>query len=528
MTCLLCSLSTISAEQITWTGAYWFDNDWSSPGNWNLNRIPDTDDDVVIPSDEGNVVYDRSFDRIKSLYIFTGSSLLIKANTELQVFNGDSYGVVIQEDAAIRNSGYLGIDNAMDFSLLNSGAFYNSGSIYINSENATGFDNSGVLVNNENSNIQFLKTDRWAIINRETGLFINDGEARMLRNGTGGSFWCGGVLGNTEDGNVIFEEDNPGQLFVVSEGVHNEGNISFGPALGKSICIRIEANHKLINYTSGIIRIRGKSTTGIRIASNATLDNWGAVEYLNQSGSSTAFAVKGSATINNFADATIYSSQARIGIDMASNARINNHGQIEILNGNTNIVNSGDLINQESGELLLRGGRIGINNFLLGLCKNDGGRIEVQNHSFRSIRNVGTFLNESCAYLEVEDVVFNAGIFRNKGWMLNPEPGGSHLYNAAKIINSAVLNDPYNRFSQALHNEGIWIKSLGNMEANEGYLEALDIAYIGSYESSSWYLEASQNTLAGVYDIYSNTFYPNTNAVGADYLYAEFTNSKWD
>ncbi len=85
------SVSTSQGATITWTGNAG-DNSWHTPGNWNLNRVPGTGDDVVLPSlsDPLPVSYTTGSTSIHSLVShmmlqLTGGTLQVTSTSDLLV-----------------------------------------------------------------------------------------------------------------------------------------------------------------------------------------------------------------------------------------------------------------------------------------------------------------------------------------------------------------------------------------------------------------------------------------------------------
>jgi len=128
--------------------------------------------------------------------------------------------------------------------------------------------------------------------------------------------------------------------------------------------------------------------------------------------------------------------------------------------------------------------------------------------------------NASGAKLEFSRgiVTYNNSLFANDGFLFS---FGTNYMSTDNIENNGVLHDPNSTISTAIDNQQVVVRPFtGTLTVGTPYANALDLGALDNVTINGWHIGSSSNSpVAGTYDDANNTFTPNNNAVGRNFLF---------
>lgn len=230
--------------------------DWEDPANWDKNRVPNINDDVII--DGAYNVTLESNTTIQSLRLRNGASLTIAASYTLTVFNNGSDGVKIENTGGTLTvngtlNSYDHSDNGIELDSL--------GAVMIINGTVNTYDNDyGVFL--QDACVLTLNGTLNSYLNGNDGIKLNGDGATLTVNGTLNSYE------NTKDGidvdggnflvipssGEIYSNDNISDGIIFHETVTNDGLISISNP-GK-VGLNTGGNNNFL-YNYGIITVVG-------------------------------------------------------------------------------------------------------------------------------------------------------------------------------------------------------------------------------------------------------------------------------
>jgi hypothetical protein len=416
---LLCTFSVHSQSTIIFTGGGNDGGLWSNPANWNLIRVPATNDNVFIGGGSVVTINDPlTFDfNIESYGDITVNTLVVN---EKSILSGGS--LTFSPSAGFINHGNFqnfnqAVFNGMAFFTNDFGAtFINSGTFTLQ----TLLDNHGDLTNNGTldalagtlttqgsfQNNQVLQTKSLRVLPGST--FTNAFGSHLTVTGTGMGILVEGTLNNFGD-------------------ILNNGDLSI--------------QNMLVNVGSLV------SSGDVTVAPDATLNNNGGTvnnegNFSNQGTVSNIHLVTNKGSFDNYGQFT-------------------NNSQVDNQAGGTFTNHPGGVFDQGIGAQLLNGGDFlnesTFNNS--GLLQNDGTFINdgsIDNKSGSVLDNNGDFSNGGS--IEAVDVFRNDGAFNNGG-SINVK-NGAVLSNFANFNNNfvGIINiryEAYNKPGALFVNDGL-------------------------------------------------------------------------
>lgn len=482
-TCLFFSLTT-NAQTIFWTGNS--SQHWEDPDNWNPKDIPGPNDDVVIDMTSGPVIYDMQSSTIKSLSLRGTAQLIIERQATLEVYKSTFRGISINSNASLINNGTL-----LFSSIPLEGIFV-----------------EGTLVNEKKGFMEFKEVGQRAIY-VFSGNFSNHGYVLLLKANVGEGILVTTNSSMVNTGGIEIEKCYPGNFSIsVNSEVINTGIMDF--SIIHNMPFRMLNNSSFFNLSKASLQIErfssGSSTMFISISS--VFENAGLVNLQNESRNinpTIGIQLRGN-SFDNLNDGIINVQGFGTGILVDTNQEFNNYGQINIKDGgNTGILNRGDFNN--NGALSLTG-VTRFRNDIAGNLINDGGVITEEGLSNTFIQNQGKIVNKVCSDIIGINRFFllSTGSIKNYGYLTCIEDGGQ-FGNFDHILNYGIINDPFDRFRQAIDNQSIYIGSLDNLIGDFIFLSALDIANSNDFEiDDDWYSQTpfSNTNYIGYYDLSLN------------------------
>lgn len=475
--CLFFAITT-NAQTISWTGNS--SQHWEDPDNWDTNTIPGPNDDVVIDNTSDPVVYDMQSSTIKSLSLRGTAQLIIERKATLEVYKSTFRGISINSNASLINNGTL-----LFSSIPLEGIFV-----------------EGTLVNEKKGFMEFKEVGQRAILVR-SGNFSNYGYVLLLKANVGEGILVTTNSSMVNTGGIEIEKGYPGNFSISDNSeVINTGIMDF--SIIHNMPFRMLSNSSFFNLSNATLQIErfssGASTMFISISS--VFENAGLVNLQNESRNinpTIGIQLRGN-SFDNLNGGIINVQGFAEGILVDTNQKFNNYGQINIKDGgNTGILNRGDFNNY--GALSLTGVTRFRNEATGGLI-NDGGVITEEGISFAFIQNQGSIVNKVCSDIigKSRFLLTSAGTIKNYGYLACIEDGGQ-FGSFDHILNYGIINDPFDRFRQAIDNQSIYIGSLDNLIGDFIFLSALEIANSNDFEIDD--------------DWYSQTPFNNTNYIGS-------------
>ncbi len=482
-TCLF-FVFTSNAQTIFWTGNS--SQNWEDPDNWDTNTIPGSDDEVVIDITSGPVIYDMPSSTIKSLSLRGTAQLIIERQATLEVYKSTFRGISINSNASLINNGTL-----LFSSIPLEGIFV-----------------EGTLVNEKKGFMEFKEVGQRAIYVL-SGNFSNHGYVLLLKANVGQGITVATNSSMTNTGGIEIEKGYPGNFQIYSNSeVTNSGIMDF--SIIHDMPFRILINSTFFNLSNATLQIErfssGASTMFISLGS--VFENAGLIHLQNESRNLnpiTGILLVGT-SFDNLNNGIINVQGFATGILVEPNQKFNNIGQINIIDGgDTGILNRGNFNNR--GALSLTG-LTRFRNEATGGLINDGGVITEEGISFTFIQNQGSIVNKVCSDIigKSRFLLTSAGIIKNYGYLACIEDG-AQFGNIDHILNYGIINDPFDRFRNAIDNQGIYIGSLDNLIGDFIFLSALDIANSNDFEiDDDWYSQTPFNNTnyIGYYDLSLN------------------------
>ncbi len=511
--------SSLSAAYITWTGAGG-NKLWSNPANWDTGTVPGAGDDVYLPFGAGNVRFNYVFRRLSTLTIDEGAQLKILPNAHLKVdASGKVVGVRIEPGATLLIEGQLTATNAGTYSIDNAGYLTNHGLLRA-SGGLNSLYNSEVLLNEEDGVIELLHASSYNL-EGQNGSIVNEGEIRFLNGGSGSGLRSFAPVFNLENARIIFELNSTGSLLISGSILYNYGQLEFLGAAGFDRAIFLTAG-ELFNESTGEILVDGNYINGISAFLSSRIENRGTLTISNDLFAFNGILLGSSSSLLNASIGQIEIFDVTNGIISYSTTAVDNYGSIELSSMFRAWSSySTDIFQYTNGSIQISNANIGFVNQASAIFTNAGGTLTCTADCDTSIYNLGTFQNDVCSKVISEATIHNEDVFLNYGFLSTPVAGDNHSVLGPQILNFGVVHDPYERFGTTLSNQRILALPLGDMQVNVAYPNALEVLSMGDFSVGDWYTDATLTTSAGVYDNISNTFFPNSNALGQTSLFIE-------
>jgi len=563
---LLSSILLLSNAALcsTWIGGT---GNWSNPNNWDTGQIPNVNDQVYIFSGTVNVHKNAACSR---LALYPGAQLTIHEEVSLEVF-GNSGLYFVELDGTVKIFGQLIVSNiAFSFSpnygIKIGGNIENNGLIKTEGLADKGIDitASGVLENEMDIIIegaQFGLMVQGTLINRNS-IEVHDVEEHGIRN-----------LGTFDNSNGHILIDNAGNVGFSNETAFtNEGEIYIYNS-GVAGFVSTVSSNGFTNSSQGVVRIENYEVFGMSI--NPTLKNYGEITiHGNDNQMSTSFGLYTIGNGYNYAtgEIKIYDFSGN-GFNIAS--LFKNYGfiDIDVDEDHVGISNSGNFRNLGTGRVRIDAfdtatgfrndpnglavnqsniyidseGDNSLNN--MGIFRNRfGGLLQIDNNNNTNIRNAeqavflnrnariilrgslntiasiensGSFTNDRCSYLQVENKIDNHSnaSFVNNAYLSTSSP--QPTYNQGSFDNNGILEDPANAFnSTSVNNNGVLIVPVSTPAyVGQPVFPALGLGSLVNTTILGWYTDSGLSNSAGTYNASNNTFTPNAAAEGRDYLY---------
>ncbi len=491
------------------------DNNWSNPANWSLATIPTANDDVVIPPGMGSSACDINILTIQSLKIETGSRVTITAGNRLFIettISSVTTGLEIWSGAEFINQGIVGIKFALISGILNFGDIRNFGLIDFDLLPNVGLQNFGVFRNEPFSRLAFDEVDGFGIL--DSGSLINRGSIRFLTGGTGNGMFMKN-LQNEEQGTISFEGQNPGEITASGSSslILNDGRIEFDPETTGDFCL-VSRRGLIVNR--GVLRLRGGLSGAIHLDSGR-LTNGGICDIQGSNPRvSVGILCSGNGILTNVSGRLLEISEVATGIHLEDGtSTMNNAGNCLLSGATFGIYCSGQMLNEESGEITFEEMAIGIDVPTFGNLVNEG-TLTFENINRGDIRNAGDFTNEACGTINGDNSITNlGGIFTNYGWLLYPNDGPDHQYSGLQIINVGIILDNYRRFDNVIKNYKIRVLPFVNPRPNKFLKNVWDIANADNIVNSNVTTLSGGGTSVGKLSLSHNYFLPNMNILFA-------------
>lgn len=316
---------------------------------------------------------------------------------------------------------------------------------------------------------------------------------------------------------------------TVRPGIENKGNlrvfgnlIALNVSLTAAVGIENSAGGSFIIKNKGKVVVEDSEDTGISNSFGGLMANHGLISVHDCA--STCF--RNAETFINKASGSmdLYDASSNC---YSNTGSTENRGSIMCNNAATGIRNTGSFQNSKNGTITIDQSSIyGIFNLSTASFNNEGSVALKQQNSNFSISNSGEVYNHECAYLELDDPIYNfagASII-NSGWLVNTAVSHTNL---GTITNYGVIeDDPYSLAWKVTTNLGSMITPIaGPLVENVSVVNPL---WVGSYDSLvvvGLYTDAAATISAGTYDNALSSYIPNAAAVGEPILYVKYTNA---
>ncbi len=522
---LLFYLNTLSATLITWTGSngniYWADE-----GNWLPKQVPKKDDEVIIPSNSGDVFIHDDEWTILQLTVFDNSRLLINADATLMVSGSPNNGVTVLDEGIIENDGLLWVTTSAVNGVAVGGILENRGELVLEFSGSNGLHSSGYskVINERSGTIYFFPNDQYSLEILYPSKLENHGKMRFVEQDTDVGVLVTGIWNNKVNSQTTFERRYEGGLLLTLGGnLWNRGYMEF-ESKSPSNLIKIDEG-TLVNKSQGHINIKPRSSNGfltLYVDFLGEFENKGLFEVDLKSGNQRGAFVRGKffnrasgdfsvrdgrEGINNFAAAGSFINEGDLGIYDVFPFGLLNTGSIE---------NKGTLTLDEISSF---------NNNGVGEIINDGGTISLGDLQPTIMENNGQITNRVCSKIEFFGSFTNNGTIDNEGHLILDSRGYGSAPSTGIINNDAVLSDPRDQWASQVSNQGIRLIPVSNDYGGNVYYDVIDIASGSDFyiTRGRWYLDAGLQNIAGVYSFVQNTF-TGFNGNNTNTLYAEVTN----
>ncbi len=430
-------------------------------------------------------------------------------------------------------AGSLTVLDHTNYGVVNFSTFSNGGILDINTTNAgRGIENQGSIVNQTTGQISIQNTNSESLVNG--GNFTNNGQLSVTDQGIATSVF----FENTVFGNITAHDVIGAGFHVFAGTCKNSGHISTENTTAEGL-----PNYgNFTNLPTGSISVKNAGIAGL--GNFATFTNQGDIsvqdcpegirnrEVFNSSGD---IIIEGCyvAGVVNFKNMTnsglliVNVSPAHqtvnigfINLDDHGGASFTNTGSVQIANivkgmeleGGTTFNNSGSFEIFGDGQM-----GVGFQNF--GTVTNSApGLFYICCASQQSILNTGgTFNNQPCATVDVDQVLVNTSTFQNRG-LLKTTASGSNL-NTGSFTNTGVIEDFNGSFNGvSFTNNAVRVRPIFGQVG--GFIQnALEIGGAPPFQiGTTWYQDANLTNPRGTYIPGVNTFTPSV-GVGTHTLY---------
>ena len=368
LTILCISLSSLTAQTITWTGAGDGTN-WSDVNNWDLVAVPTATNDVVIPT--GFSVTLNVAGSVKSIDLQGTSTFNINTNFTFTDASNLGDNSIVNWASGILNGGGT-LTNHGTINLITTTAKIISGNTTLNNTGTINITTTGDLyitdgvVNNQESGIIDLQSDGGNITfsGGTTHILNNSGTIKI----TGVGFVSILAELHNNNGTITVESgililNNP--TIVLTSGVYN---VSSGGEL------RWASTVSCTGILTGTIEGNLNWAGTVNVATAATF-NFSGTQGLNWSSN----FLSGGGTLTNKGTINLISTGSKI---ITEDTTLNNEGTINITTTGDLYITDGVVNNQESGIIDLQsdGGNITFS----------GGTTHILNNSGIIKRTIGT------------------------------------------------------------------------------------------------------------------------------------------
>ena len=526
---LLCLFSLFSfshnlhADTYIWTGAG-NSNHWTEEDNWDQNKIPGEEDEVIIPSYSGVVDYKHDAPTIKSLTVHRNSEIIIWPDRLLQVIGADDHG--ISNSGKITNNGYLLISGCKTSGFSNNyfGFVYNNGIVELQENSGEGVHNEGYFSNNAEGRIYFYSSGFFDLFNIY-GHFVNKGLLNFKGDSHQQGISAGGDFSNIDTGRIVMDNSSAARIELPSDGIfENTAEILFSNNDNAQSKIHLSHNAFFYNGNNGVINVKGFSSYGLRIDQYASFYNYGMLRIYGDGPEDNCAAISLGGNGAHFecgqsGGFEIEDVEVAIHIDNPG-AKFTNENYAFIFNVGTGILNQGHFKNSPQAVMTILDAETGIINEESGNFDNDDAQIEIYIvKDDNDIINYGNLINRNCANITLyKGNVFNPGEIINQAWITNMSPNGS--YTANPIINQGIFIDPGINYTQQVQNEKMYVHRLEKLVVNEENEDIFDFGNTNDLIVSDFFIPSPPWSDAGIYDQNNNTFIPNQNAIGHNSLFA--------
>lgn len=287
-----------SCKQIEWVGSN--NGAWSKAINWDQGYVPGACDNVIIDNGTTVIVNDNFY--ISHIELIN-SQLIIDNSMVLNIFSGSDVGLTVNGNSSVENNGDLLINTYSIGIELNDFIyeFKNYHKVIIET------NDRGLLADDEGSITNYAGSTFSVFQNEVGGRAIELRSADTYYDNLGSTY-----LQNFQDG------------FYLNNGAYL--------------------------YNSGSMLIED-TNFGMQLYNGSFFDNEQDMEMFNIG--VTGFTLSGSSRIRNFSNSYTELETKRIGINIGSNASVENSGDVVIGGQNDlyGIVNTGLLINKSSADL---------------------------------------------------------------------------------------------------------------------------------------------------------------------------------
>lgn len=562
----------LMAVTITWNGGGGY---WNNPANWSTGTVPGSSDEVIISNGKAYIA-PNDFAYAQTIEVEPGSMLVVDGN--LTLANG--YGVnALENYGEIHNGGRIQINNfdapagsSQGHGILNNDFIFNKadGVIIIENVKRSGIQNESngyILTAGE---LEVTASHQSGIVNEGQltnyySSFLNIYDAGQDGIKNYGDFTNYGTLTIDGPDETGFENygnfDQNGQLAIENTGAHGIYNQDQFNNNG-SITTRNTGSRGLRNLSGAfnnydLLDIRDVDSGAGIMLSNGAINNFqGATIIIQRVDGFSGIQIMSGAIPTFYNEGDIFISNTFLdGISCSARLENTSSGYIEIENSN----NGDGLVITVSGTVENAGAihinevtQIGVNVYLGEFYNENGGEIEINdvgNHGLYvgtfsefvndnstlvihngvmgdDIRNYGSIENSNCAHISVTGKIQNASnsTFSNGAWVYSTY-SGNHA-NSGSFINNGAIGDFNGAFSNMpLQNNSVLAEPLtGNLQVGVPYPNALTLGSFYYIRVQGWFIDVNATLSAGSYNPNNNTFTPNGNAVGLDFLYLEVLN----
>ncbi len=487
--CLFAS-SCFAANLITWTG-YGGNPFWGDPDNWDLQRLPEAYDDVIIPNGVDEVILDPTVVRIKSLEIGEESMCNVPKGHELRVEQSSLVGITVQNLAVLNNQGAIHLKQCGTFGILSHGLVYNEGSILVEAPGFMGIEVHGEMENAGMINIVEVRRSiklhgDW---HNQVGANLSIDGRVQLHSGT---------MQNAGEWEIAFDTNSGPVMEIWTTALlenRAQGSIDIGMTI-QTTGVKFRFGGRVNNR--GVFRIKGLDSALFGVGIDMSRGSW-----------------------YNYASAQLEVSEFSRGIDVDDD--FYNYGSIDIHTIRDNgIENGGSFYN--SGNLHTEAR---LRTRSSGEWENDGGTITVATNGIKAIHHQGDFENLNCGRIVLEGHIdfvagatFNNHAFLELGEMVAP-------FNGYPLDNYGTIYDPGEALS-SFTNHSVHLRRIDefyNPPCDDDFVNVFGLGNAVSVKFSKEFYETPNLNSNGVIGIYDESSNEAELALGYPYYYAAFTDA---